>query len=975
MSAAVDDAPVLRTLEAREPGFLPAPLAGAGAALVAALAHDVALVEAALAAAPDKYFLAFLDAMGLTLLSPRPARAPLVFRLAPDAPVDLSLPRGSEVAAVLAPALPGSLAAPAADPPATEPIVFATDQDITLTRAKLAAVLSIVPAEDREADHSAALASGFSLFADPPGIAHHLYLGDDRLFDLSGNATVTVRASVASGPQPAAVSLRWEYATADGWLEFDPVRDRTHGLVYDGEIVLEKRCAAKTAKRSIAGRETYWIRARTDRKLPLRGTTGADAPLLPRLETLRARVALGEDGLPLDAAYADGIAVDASRDFRPFGPLSTLGSTFAIACDAAFKRDGAEITLELTRSAGATPTPRDPQLVWEYSTGPGTWARIVPMAGELLDQDVVLARQDNWAAAPYNGEQHYWLRVRIAGGDYGPPVTYAIGTGGTVTASGGAHPPSFARLTVGYRIETAAQPLGACLTLNRFDTADVTLACRFGRPGFQPFAQVEDLAPAVYIGFDAPLPLGLVSLFVEVPATTEAVDPPQSPFAWEYRSADGWLELAVLDDTDGFRRRGLVQLVGPPDLAPAAGPTGAVYWVRARLKTTAGLLEPLPVAAIHLNGVWATHRQVVRGEVVGRSDGSPRLTLVMHHSPVLEDETVEVQEWSGRGREWQGLFAGVDPDAMRIDRDPRGEPIAVWVRWTERPHLYSSRPDDRHYMLERTAGLLRFGDGLAGMIPPPGSVVSASYVWGGGTGGNMPAATISQLRSAVPYVDTVSNPVPASGGSEPEAIDAVRARGPHRLRNRDRALSAADYEWLAREASAEVAWARCVPATGPEAIFRPGWVTVAIAPWSDAARPEPSPELLRVVHGALTARAPAAIARSIRVVGPTYQPISVVSEVVVSEAGSAAKVEELLRSRLDGFLHPLTGGPQGRGWELGGAIHLSSVARIVERTPGVDHATELQLTVEGAVYGDRIPLEPGRLPAAGRHVIKLRPGT
>ena len=71
---------------------------------------------------------------------------------------------------------------------------------------------------------------------------------------------------------------------------------------------------------------------------------------------------------------------------------------------------------------------------------------------------------------------------------------------------------------------------------------------------------------------------------------------------------------------------------------------------------------------------------------------------------------------------------------------------------------------------------------------------------GGGLGGNVAAGGITQLLSGLP-VQGVTNPRAAEGGADGERPEDVLARGPMVLRHRRQALSAADYESLAREAS------------------------------------------------------------------------------------------------------------------------------------------------------------------------------
>jgi hypothetical protein len=144
-----------------------------------------------------------------------------------------------------------------------------------------------------------------------------------------------------------------------------------------------------------------------------------------------------------------------------------------------------------------------------------------------------------------------------------------------------------------------------------------------------------------------------------------------------------------------------------------------------------------------------------------------------------------------------------------------------------------------------------------------------------------------------------------------------------------------------------------------------------IAPASIDRQPQPSFELRRQVRLHLAACAPASVAGHIRVLGPEYQSISVNASVAIADPETAATVEERLRLALDGFLHPLTGGPPG-GWRFGDTVRLSHVARIVESVEGVDFADELQLSSDGAIYGDHIPISPERLPAAGQHLLRMR---
>ena len=83
------------------------------------------------------------------------------------------------------------------------------------------------------------------------------------------------------------------------------------------------------------------------------------------------------------------------------------------------------------------------------------------------------------------------------------------------------------------------------------------------------------------------------------------------------------------------------------------------------------------------------------------------------------------------------------------------------------------------------------------------------YRTGGGGAGNVARRALSVLRSSIPYVSPVENREPAGGGVDGETVAEAKIRGPLQLRSRDRAVTAEDYEHLARPAAPEIARVRC----------------------------------------------------------------------------------------------------------------------------------------------------------------------
>lgn len=92
---------------------------------------------------------------------------------------------------------------------------------------------------------------------------------------------------------------------------------------------------------------------------------------------------------------------------------------------------------------------------------------------------------------------------------------------------------------------------------------------------------------------------------------------------------------------------------------------------------------------------------------------------------------------------------------------------------------------------------VRFGDGVFGATPDPGTLFSALYRVGGGVEGNVPADTIVNVAPGQLQGDLViscTNPFPASGGAEAETIAQVADRAPQKFAAEPlRVVQAADY--------------------------------------------------------------------------------------------------------------------------------------------------------------------------------------
>jgi hypothetical protein len=112
--------------------------------------------------------------------------------------------------------------------------------------------------------------------------------------------------------------------------------------------------------------------------------------------------------------------------------------------------------------------------------------------------------------------------------------------------------------------------------------------------------------------------------------------------------------------------------------------------------------------------------------------------------------------------------------------------------WLPVRNLLNASPFEHSFVVETEddgIATLRFGDGNLGELPQSG--LTAQYRAGNGVAGNVGAGAITNI--ALQHITSVRNPLPATGGIDPEPTDQVRLYAPQAFRLQQRAVTAADY--------------------------------------------------------------------------------------------------------------------------------------------------------------------------------------
>jgi hypothetical protein len=138
----------------------------------------------------------------------------------------------------------------------------------------------------------------------------------------------------------------------------------------------------------------------------------------------------------------------------------------------------------------------------------------------------------------------------------------------------------------------------------------------------------------------------------------------------------------------------------------------------------------------------------------------------------------------------------VDPDGSRPAISLESTLGADTAQWLPQRDLLGSAADAREFVVEiesEQTAYLRFGDDELGEEPEPGTSFSATYRVGNGTAGNIGAETLGHIVSNNAAIIGVRNPLPASGGVDPESAAQIRRDAPQAFRTQKRAVTEADY--------------------------------------------------------------------------------------------------------------------------------------------------------------------------------------
>ena len=956
---------------------------------------------------PYKNFLHFLKVLNVSLLPAEPSSGYVTLKVTEGYGEGTYLEKGVKL-----------LAEGLSD----ERIMFETQSDIFVAPVHIACIYGsdgksdVISCLYEKNGEECSQMHFFDSSAYPNCQSHVLYLSHQNVLYVGENSEITLSiqntredkvmqeyAAHLTGPQ-----ARWFYREGDLWRLFSAVQNQ------GGQIKLHRSCKGGQPEEPLTDDE--------NKVLELSAQDGTEetvwmkcdfhnGAVLSNLQSDCILLSAKATGTIPDKVFANDMEQDLT-EFFPFGEQFTILNDFYLCSDEVLSKKGAKITLELdsyyesleqvavetqdedyqwklimrkavVKKPDAVFTTAD-VVVWEYWNGMG-WARLFMNYGyehifDAMDMGdktrmIHFICPADIEKTVVNAHYGYMIRGRLI------KVKNAYHPHGIYVA------PCIYGVRFNYIYDGQGVLPEKVLTMNNMEWCDSTDKVRMNQDVVL-LSGMDFGHNIVYIGLNKQ-PVGSpIKIHFHLSRHYSGGKP---ILKWEFYSGTrrdgGWTELKIIDNTDNLTKSGLVTFTGTTDFRANRLFNKELYWIRiveenGSFEKRKGAILPPVLDSVRINTVDVIQNETMEQETFTLEPQTPNQICTLTAGNVSSVE-VWVDELSALS-DSELLKLRDDPETLTETlKEETGNMTGFLIQWTEVPDFLLSDCWDRHYSIDRHTGIVKFGDGIFGKIPPgtgENENVLIRYCTIKGEAGNVGPDRIKTLNATSGFISEIFNGEAVLGGCDRETIEEVLQRGTQILRHRDRAVTEKDFEALAFQASRNVLKARCLSNKNRKGRFQAGKVTVVIL-HREAGNQEQFEKEQELVMDYLAERVSGAVWKSgaLSVVGPKFIELSLKVTVSVRDDHDAIAVRRDIISILRKYLDPVKGNFDGNGWEIGvlpDKMEMYSFIKNVRKVRSIDNIFVHARTLEETGYREldfetfeRLPL---MMPISGNHEVVVQ---
>ncbi|MFZ5352358.1 MAG: baseplate J/gp47 family protein [Bacillota bacterium] len=925
---------------------------------------------------PLKNHAAFANLLNTKVMPSTPAQTFITFKLSEGAKEPVFVKKGTQVYAK--------------DEVKDEQIIFETVNNLLVTPAVLSCIYNISKKHDKinavllkdalKAEGEGNIEVALFDFAAGENLQEHsLYLGYTDLLNIKSPTVIEIqiqnsakhyKENIIAKILSDANYVEWMYFSKSAWKSFDIIGCENN------RVKLFKPGAEPIDCSEINGETSRWIKCRY--KLMDESTEQVSKEL--EFDGVDVSVKHcdnnGKDGMLPDRVLLNDVQMD-PKGFYPFGDLFNMYNTFYFSSQEAFTKKNSAISIKFNlkfienRMQGNESSEVNWKVImkeqdfpksnvtkvsvfsvaWEYWNGK-SWIKLfnskeyeeIFYSEEEGAREVLFECPSDMAETAVNNENNYWIRARVIS------IKNLFSMGMIYNS------PYIENLTINYDFGGKCFHPEKCLVYNNAEFLNGLPYLESEGTALRPFCSHDTKYPGFCIGFDNPPVKGPISIYLSLkPRKTEDYQTPA--IKWEYLSKTEygaiWNDLRVSDRTNSLKESGTVVFAGPHDIGLCSMFGKEKYWIRAlntdgRYDVDPPLCHIPVIDGIHMNTVEAIQQESIEGEMLQRTGKAGKEEYVLARTPIISEE-IWIDETGSLSQSALSDIQNNKSIETNIIRDSENNPIRSWIKWQCVEDFSESAYNDRHYVIDRTTGLVIFGDGKNGMMQPSSGMntIKANYKVGGGKRGNLPSNMITELQYPIGFIERIYNVKASDGGCENETVAEALKRSTEIIKHRNRAVTADDFECLARQASRNIAKVKCLANFNEKAEKEAGCITIVIVPKDDRENLPAFSKLKNQVERYLSERASNTVSfmQKIKVIRSVFLEIHVSAVLEVNSIDDIFPIEKEAVERINKFLDPFEGNYDGKGWQIGQGIHESVFYPLLKSINAVRNVVRISLSV------------------------------
>ncbi len=432
---------------------------------------------------------------------------------------------------------------------------------------------------------------------------------------------------------------------------------------------------------------------------------------------------------------------------------------------------------------------------------------------------------------------------------------------------------------------------------------------------FTAFSKGNYNDTALYLGFDKKFEKGPVSLWWQIEGVQRTKN---CSLRFYYSTIHGFKEMKVIDYTSNLSRSGIMMFLPPADMAVTNMEGRNCCWLKITNVEAKEFNQTVNVHQISTNGVIAYNIETLQTQDFYLEEAGTALVFPLQAEGIL-DAQVWVNEKNEYTQETMERMAVEMPEQIRMERNYLGVISEFYVKWEETKQFYSTKPEDRHYILDRMNGRILFGNGTQVRVPQntDGVAFTVQLRCCNGSKGNVPAGTITESSSNWLFVQNIYNPKAAFGGSDMETMERVLQRGAALFSSRGRFVTEQDYIREVLHFSDNVDKVSIINGIGRDGVYSERMLNIVLLMKDCIKGSESFIRLQNELKQHLLEHCELSInPKELQIEEPVFVQLNVDIWASVLKMEDSFEVQNLIQDTLDEYLNPVSGALNS-GWNIG----------------------------------------------------------